>query len=465
MSIRLAPATGPPYHCRVTAPALVAHAVRLPQGCDPLALLALTGAAEGERAFWSAFDSRVAMAAIGAADVASAAGPGRMAAIARHIAATRDRLMHAGDAPADVRWLGGFAFAPAPPLDPWAAFGAARFVLPEALVVRRGTSAHLTAFGPADQAGRVAARARALAEQLAAWPRDEPASTHAPPGPPAAGFDIAIDADALASRLGEAVGAIRRGEAAKVVLGVTHEVPLVAAPDAVALLSAMASGAPGCTRFLVAPSADGALIGATPERLVAVAGRRLRTMALAGTAPRGHDARADAAFGRALLASAKDRAEHAHVVTAIREDLAGADVASGELPRLRRLATLQHLETPIHARLPARGDVLAEAARLHPTPALGGRPRATALALIDRLETESRGWFGGAVGWLDGRGDGDLAVVIRSLLLCGSTATAFAGAGLVADSDPVAEAHEIALKLRAAFAPIAALAAGAGQPA
>jgi isochorismate synthase EntC len=73
------------------------------------------------------------------------------------------------------------------------------------------------------------------------------------------------------------------------------------------------------------------------------------------------------------------------------------------------------------------------------------------MALIRRLEPAGRGLYGGAVGWANGAGEGDLAVAIRCLFIAGSRVTAFAGAGIVAGSDPDAEVAEIELKLSAAL--------------
>lgn len=466
---RLAHRPRGPYHCPVPTPLLVAHAVALPAGVEPADLLALADAAGGPRACWSAFDDDLAIAGIGAAHRASALGPDRLAAVARDVATARARVAVRGELPADVLWLGGFAFEDGPPEPAWSAFGAASFVLPAALVVRRGGTARLTAIGPADDAAAVVARAGQLAARLAEeagaasdGARGEANDARAaPPGLGARqthGWDEAADAaadEALSGRLAAGVAAVARGEADKVVVGTTRTLRLDPPPDPVRLLARMARRAPGCTRFLVAPDPGHALVGATPERLVAVAGRALRTIALAGTAPRGADGAADQALGRALLASPKDRAEHAHVVAGIRGDLDGVALDAPAEPRLRPLATLWHLETPIAGRLEAPLDVLGAAARLHPTAALAGWPRDAAVALVARLEGAPRGWFGGAVGWLDGRGDGDLAVVIRSLLVRGREVTAFAGAGLVAASDPAAEAAEIALKLRATLSPLA----------
>jgi isochorismate synthase len=219
----------------------------------------------------------------------------------------------------------------------------------------------------------------------------------------------------------------------KVVVATAHTLQLAAALDPVAVLRRLVATQPGCFHYLVQPRPACALVGASPERLVAVDGERVRTMALAGSAPRGAGPAADEALGAALLASAKDRAEHQWVVDALRAALApvATTITAPEAPRLRRLATIQHLETPLEAALPGQGDILALAGRLHPTPALAGTPRDAALALIRRMEGEARGWYGGLVGWLDAAGNGDLTVAIRCLLLAGDTATAFAGAGIV----------------------------------
>jgi menaquinone-specific isochorismate synthase len=208
---------------------------------------------------------------------------------------------------------------------------------------------------------------------------------------------------------------------------------------------------PGCFHFLIEPRPGSALVGASPERLVAVDGPHVRSMALAGSAPRSADPSEDAELGTRLLASDKDLAEHRVVVDEIRAALAPARVEAPDRPSLRRLATLQHLETPLSVRLSGQGDVIALAERLHPTPALGGSPRAAAAELIAALEDAPRGWYGGAVGWTDGYGNGDLCVAIRSVLINGREVTAFAGAGIVADSDPAAEVDEIELKLAAAL--------------
>jgi isochorismate synthase EntC len=173
---------------------------------------------------------------------------------------------------------------------------------------------------------------------------------------------------------------------------------------------------------------------------------------MAGSAPRGRDEADDERIAAELLGSAKNRQEHAVVVAAVASALEPV-VASLEVPpapEIARLTNIQHLATTIQARLGDPAPSLLElAARLHPTPAVGGSPGDAALALIDELEQLDRGWYAGAVGWTDGAGDGELAVALRCGLLWEDGARLYAGVGVMPDSDPAAELDETEFKLRA----------------
>ncbi len=224
-----------------------------------------------------------------------------------------------------------------------------------------------------------------------------------------------------------------------------YTAPLGQRFDPPATLAALAAAEPDACVF--AFTRGGAtFLGATPERLARRVGDGLDTHALAGTAARAADPAADAARARALLESAKDRHEHAVVVDAIVAALAPiANVTPGELAPVR-LGALWHLETPIAARLAPGRDLFDAIDALHPTPALGGHPRARARAALAD-EPLRRGHYAAPIGWVDPHGDGLAAVAIRSATLTATTARAFAGAGVVAESDPAAEWDETALKL------------------
>ena len=114
-----------------------------------------------------------------------------------------------------------------------------------------------------------------------------------------------------------------------------------------------------------------------------------------------------------------------------------------------KVANIQHLATAVHAQLADPLSAVELAGILHPTPAVGGEPDAVAQAAIAELEDLDRGWYAGPVGWMDAAEDGEFCVALRSALLRDRTAHLFAGAGIVADSDPAAELAETELKLEA----------------
>jgi isochorismate synthase EntC len=156
-------------------------------------------------------------------------------------------------------------------------------------------------------------------------------------------------------------------------------------------------------------------------------------------------------LGESLLASSKERAEHAFVVRALQESLAEVclNVSPVGAPTVMKMRHIQHLLTTLVGRVPEGRTVLELVARLHPTPAVAGYPSKAALRMIREREGLDRGWYAGPVGWLDAMGDGEFAIGIRSALLRGTEATLLAGCGIVAQSDPDAEYAESSLKLQA----------------
>ena len=198
------------------------------------------------------------------------------------------------------------------------------------------------------------------------------------------------------------------------------------------------------TRFAVERGGR-VFLGASPERLVSRRGSLVETDALAGTAKRGAD---DASIERSLLESAKDRHEHALVVRAIAEVLGpwSSSLDVPDEPRIRSLRNVFHLWTPIRAVFREDKHVLALVDALHPTPAVAGTPRDRATSWIATHEPSARGWYTGAVGWIDAAGDGDFAVAIRAGVVGPEDVWLYAGAGLVEGSDPLAEYAETRAK-------------------
>jgi isochorismate synthase len=200
------------------------------------------------------------------------------------------------------------------------------------------------------------------------------------------------------------------------------------------------------------PTAEGTLVGASPELLVSRHGDAVRSNPLAGSAPRSGDIDEDRANAEALRASAKNLEEHAIVVEAVAQVLEPLceELTWDAEPVLLETPNVWHLSTRFRGRLRAPApDALTLALALHPTPAIGGAPAVHALQTIGDLEPFDRGSYAGPVGWVDANGDGEWAIALRCALLVGTQATLFAGAGIVADSDPWGEVDETERKFGA----------------
>jgi isochorismate synthase len=353
------------------------------------------------------------------------------------------------------RLFGGFAFNPdVPRTTIWQGFGAARFVLPRIGYTRRADRAWLSlAAGGRELASatgrsRLAVEARQALELLGSGlglgTLDRGATSSGggsvrieESAHDWSGLVAGICAEIAAGRLEKAVAARR--------VAVRGAPP----PHPALVLERLRREAPACTRFALMIGAR-AFLGASPECLIRRVGARVMTEAIAGSMPH-----AAGESGQPMLWSDKECAEHAIVVREIRAALAPfcAPLASRARVPLR-LPHLLHLRTRFVGILKEPHHVLDLVAALHPTPAVGGTPRAAALAWLDGHEHADRGFFGGPFGAFDSAGDGHFIVAIRPGLLDSNFAHLFAGAGIVAGSDPLAEFAETRWKLRSLMAAI-----------
>jgi menaquinone-specific isochorismate synthase len=256
----------------------------------------------------------------------------------------------------------------------------------------------------------------------------------------------ALTPDGYRDAVGAAVTRILAGGVEKVVLARDLTGHLPEGGDVRRVLVDLALGYPDTWTFAV----DG-LLGSSPETLVRVNHGTVTARVLAGSAGRGADAEADARAALTLATSTKDLDEHRFAVESVLEALRPhvRGVAASELPFTLKLPNLWHLASDVEGPLSDGSTALDLAAALHPTAAVAGTPRDTALALISELEPFDRCRYGGPVGWVDAHGDGKWAIALRTAELSADGAiTAFAGAGIVADSDPEHELAETRLKFR-----------------
>jgi isochorismate synthase len=246
------------------------------------------------------------------------------------------------------------------------------------------------------------------------------------------------------------------GTLRKVVLARALRLAADAPLDARVILRRLAANDPGAYGYLVdltpagGRNAGTALVGASPELLVARDGDFVTCRPFAGSAPRLADPELDRAAGATLAESAKNRHEHQLVVDAVHDALRPlcTELTVTSAPELSRTAALWHLSTPITGSLRETSTTALDLAlALHPTPAVGGAPANAAAQLIGELEGD-RGFYAGAVGWCDARGDGRWVVSIR----CGQLSAdrrvvlAHSGGGIVAESDPDDEVAETTTK-------------------
>ena len=243
---------------------------------------------------------------------------------------------------------------------------------------------------------------------------------------------------------------IAAGDIFQVVLSRQHEVDCEADPFSVYRALRMVNPSP-YMYFL--KEGERTTIGASPEMLVRVEGRHVETRPIAGTRPRPGDN--DEALARELLADQKERAEHLMLVDLGRNDLGRVcrfgSVQVPELMKVEHYSHVAHIVSSVTGELAEGRDALDALAATFPAGTLSGAPKIRAMQIIDELEPVPRGLYGGALGYLDMRGNLDFCIAIRTLTMKGGRATLQAGAGIVADSDPAAEERETDAKARALF--------------
>ncbi len=348
--------------------------------------------------------------------------------------------------------LAGFAFqADTDRSDDWEPWGDAALCVPEVLVwTESGTTQAVytidTALAP------LAPQLKTLQAQLRGWltraaPLDLTPNTPRPIAQP----DCDSEWQQWRDRVESAQRQMADGRLQKVVLARAQSFAPAEAHtfDPLATAIALRDRQTNSTTFLIRRKDGRAFLGSSPEVLVRLHDKHIETVALAGTRRRGSGPN-DHELGASLLDSNKDRLEQNLVATAITDALRPITdkLEVSPSPEVVRHPDVQHLRTAIQGRLTQHATIFDLVQQLHPTPAVGGLPRESALEWLGDNEHLDRGWYAGPVGWLTERGDGEFVVAIRSVLMQPESASAFAGCGLVSTSDPADEWEESRVKLQ-----------------
>jgi salicylate biosynthesis isochorismate synthase len=348
--------------------------------------------------------------------------------------------------------LAGFAFAAGlTRSQAWQGWNDGAICIPEILVIKDAQGTRVVYTLPENQG---MAELLKLEQQLQGWlGMTQPEIAPAPAN--GAVQDLGpetSDWSAWRARVESAQSSLKDGTMDKVVLARSeaYRTDADATFDPLGTALALRNRQSDSTTFMIQRKDGQAFLGATPEILVRMDSGRVETVAMAGTRRRGTAEGDDAALGTQLLDSPKDRHEQQLVADAICQALGPvvSDLKVPAAPEVVRLPDVQHLRTAITGRVTDRANIFDLLMRLHPTPAVGGLPRESALQWLDDHESLDRGWYAGPIGWVDAQGNGEFVVAIRSVLMADHEAAAFAGCGLVAHSNARDEWDESVVKLQ-----------------
>ena len=421
---------------------------------DPLAVLEAIFEPDERHFYVERAEEQVAIAGAEAVVGFAASGPGRFAACQRFIDETLADAVVVGDPSlpfAGPHFFSAFSFFDQ--VGPGEPFEAAGVFVPRWQVARRAERSVAVANLVVDASSsvetltekvwRAHAKFRSFDFRSVEFGADRPIST--------VSVREVGDEHGYEGAVRRAAGRIARGDFDKVVLARAKDACADHPFHPLLLLNGLRQRFPDCFAFSVANGRGQSFIGASPERLLRVESGVMLTEALAGSIRRGASASEDAALAAQLLRSEKDLREQRMVLDSMVRRLAplGLKLEFPARPALRRFANVQHLHTPVQAALPPGTRLLEILGRLHPTPAVGGTPREAAVPCIAELEGFPRGLYAGALGWIDFRGNGEFSVGLRSALVAGAGARLYAGAGIVAGSQPEKEFAETELKFKA----------------
>ncbi|MEU0274965.1 anthranilate synthase component I [Streptomyces sp. NPDC006307] len=288
----------------------------------------------------------------------------------------------------------------------------------------------------ADAVARLDAMAADLAKPLATEPAALPPSELPP-------YTALWGGKAYQDAVEDIKERIRAGEAFQVVPSQRFETPCTAGALDVYRVLRATNPSPYMYLFRF----DGFdVVGSSPEALVKVEDGRAMVHPIAGTRPRGATPQEDQALAEELIADPKERAEHLMLVDLGRNDLGRVcepgSVEVVDFMSIERYSHVMHIVSTVTGRVAEGRTAFDVLTACFPAGTLSGAPKPRAMQIIEELEPSRRGLYGGCVGYLDFAGDSDTAIAIRTALLRDGTAYVQAGAGVVADSDPVAEDTE-----------------------
>ncbi|SDJ63374.1 isochorismate synthase [Salimicrobium halophilum] len=419
------------------------------EGMDPFAFFESGKQIDEHRHFWKSADEDFTLVGISSAVSITKEGEDRFPAMEKDLLGWMNRVRSWN--PSDKKGtgavaLGGFGFCEVSVAgEPWETFPNSNMTIPKFLLTNDREGSYLTTnllLTPEEDVEEISMSVEEEKERLLHPVEEEGVSVRLE--------EIEeVRPEEWKQTIAEATEDLTKGSLRKVVLA--REVRLTFdAPASITKVLQDLSEMQNASYVFCYEHGGAYFVGATPERLVKVEHDELFSACLAGTTLRGDTEDEDDELGDELLQDEKNRVEHDYVVQMIRSAVEqyAEEVDVPEGPSLYKLRNLQHLYTPVKARLKEGYSLLDVVKDLHPTPALGGLPQQEAVEYIKNHEEMNRGWYASPIGWIDGGRNGEFAVAIRSALLHDNKASLFAGCGVVESSDPESEYEETMVKFK-----------------
>ncbi len=424
---------------------------------DVLAVLEQQSERDRFEYYWEKPSDHFAIAAAGELHRIKSTGPDRYKMASKSGKELISRIFHftrLKHSLAVPHLLGGFSFFDHSVGKYWKEYGAGSFTLPEWLIIKDGNHVILTITLKLKKTDSVSAVKERTHQLLIRLNHICSAETYSI-GPDLDQYNH-IDVPDGHSRehsrwihvISKAKEQIKNGTFRKIVLARELAIELDHPVRDTHILNRLRHQYPDCYSFLIRQNRESSFIGCTPERLASFNKDYILTEGLAGSTPRGNTASADAKLESELLKSEKDLREHDFVLQAIRKNLNhyAREIQIPDRPVVRKLSNVQHLYTPVRAKIRHGVSKTEVLKNLHPTPAVGGFPKDKAVPFISHYEDFERGWYAAPIGWINANGDGEFAVAIRSGLILNDEVRFFAGCGIVKESDPEKEWEETNLK-------------------
>lgn len=423
---------------------------------DPLRLFANSSGYASERWYWEHPEEDLAIAVAGVADSKIVRWQARFSETkqAHHDLTSSMILDSIGEAEhPGLRFFSAFSFDPErkPDRRIWKGFPAAFLMAPRVMLLKQNGRTSLiftVSISARRDADTILRSLNALYERTWKSLEREIQQTR-----PHVSTDPTDEDEQVSNAYRESVArasqAIRDGDFEKVVLARYRDISTSNYFDIPQTLNKLRTDYPGCYTFAVARQGS-VFLGASPEQLIQQEQKQIRADSLAGSIRRGETPEEDAALADQLRNSQKDLHEHEICARAITEALEPlcAELNISDTPEILTFSNVHHLYTPVSGTLSNGSTLLDLVERLHPTPAVGGYPRAEAQAFIRENEPFDRGWYAAPVGWLDAEGNGEFIVALRSAIVAGQRARLFAGCGIMGESDPEQELAESNVKMR-----------------